>query len=409
MDFFKSVFVDEPSSPKPSISDHDEAERNQHYQNDDDSNHNNKAWSFGGLIKTLATKSESVIQNYRRDFEEFGSELKKETAVIRDVASRAVKDLPNSLEVGATVASESLESVGQAIDDIGNTVWKSTAEIITHGRDALLVVDDVVVDDSDYALENSQGRNYNNLKPYSRFEAQVRAIQSNLNTYLEEPQDLENYEQWKLGFSLGEKSEEIENLIKENEELGEIYRNFVPDKIDNDSFWLRYFYRLHKLKEIEDARLKLVNRVISGGGEDLSWDFGDDEDEDEDDEKGNLSVEVADKIKDNSTTSSTSLRGNGDKSEEKVVVLVSKSKTSDNGSESSKDSDVSIVSKPEEEEEDIGWDEIEDIGNNDEIKATDSVGSSSKADLHKRLSNAVEEDEDLSWDIEDDDDEPSKS
>ncbi|KAK9987312.1 hypothetical protein SO802_032263 [Lithocarpus litseifolius] len=42
-------------------------------------------------------------------------------------------DFPASLDVGASVPQESLESVGQAIDDIGSSVWKSTVEIITHG------------------------------------------------------------------------------------------------------------------------------------------------------------------------------------------------------------------------------------------------------------------------------------
>ncbi|GMY11271.1 BSD domain-containing protein 1-like [Fagus crenata] len=129
LDFFKSVFSDEPDRLQP--------------QNDDDSEPNsdpnsNDTWSFSGLIKTIASRSESTIQNYKQELEEFGSGLKKETSVIREVASRAVKDLPGSLDVGASVAQESLESVGQAIDDIGASVWNSTAEIISHGTDKLL-------------------------------------------------------------------------------------------------------------------------------------------------------------------------------------------------------------------------------------------------------------------------------
>ncbi|KAL0012950.1 hypothetical protein SO802_000019 [Lithocarpus litseifolius] len=42
-------------------------------------------------------------------------------------------DFSASLDVGASVPQELLESVGQAIDDIGSSVWKSTAKIITHG------------------------------------------------------------------------------------------------------------------------------------------------------------------------------------------------------------------------------------------------------------------------------------
>ncbi|PQM34953.1 BSD domain-containing protein 1 [Prunus yedoensis var. nudiflora] len=61
------------------------------------------------------------------------------------------------------------------------------------------------------------------------------------------------------------------------------------------------------------------------------------------------------------------------------------------------------------EEEDLGWDEIEDLSSIDEKKVTHvGSGSSNKADLRKRLSTAEEEEEDLSWDIEDEDDEPAK-
>ncbi|KAM4102031.1 hypothetical protein ACB094_05G192300 [Castanea mollissima] len=45
-----------------------------------------------------------------------------------------------SLDAGAFVPQDSLESVSQAIDDIGSSVWKSTVEIITHGVDKLFVV-----------------------------------------------------------------------------------------------------------------------------------------------------------------------------------------------------------------------------------------------------------------------------
>ena len=53
------------------------------------------------------------------------------------------------------------------------------------------------------------------------------------------------------------------------------------------------------------------------------------------------------------------------------------------------------------EEDDLGWDEIEDLSSIDEKKATHG-GSPNRADVRKRLS-ATEEEEDLSWDIEDDD------
>ncbi|KAI9108937.1 hypothetical protein K1719_020242 [Acacia pycnantha] len=53
----------------------------------------------------------------------------RKTTIIREAASRVVKDLPALLDVGASVAQESLESVGQAIDDIDSSIWKSTTKL----------------------------------------------------------------------------------------------------------------------------------------------------------------------------------------------------------------------------------------------------------------------------------------
>lgn len=426
MNFFKSVFADdpEPASDPPHSAAHPDP-------GDDEPNHRNPnpnaAWSFGGLIKTLASKSESVIESYRRDIEEFGTGLKKETAVIRDVASRAVKDLPASLEVGASVAQDSLESVGQAIDDVGSSVWRGTAEIITHGRDALLAAEEHDIDSpSDSSSQQLSSQSLSSQR-YSRFDVQLRAIQCDENTYREEPEDLDGFSKWKLGFVLEDKSAEIENLSEANGVMGEIYSKVVPNVVDHDTFWSRYFYRIHKLKLVEDARVNLVNRAIAGDEEeDLSWDIDDDEDDEEKSNgselkrelnKENYSESVMEqKIVENSQLEESLKKGvvheqapdervnsdgrsDSDKSETKSEKMISEGRTDS----------VSIVSSPPSlpEEEDLGWDEIEDIGSIDENKVGVSGSPANKADLRKRLS-AAEEDEDLTWDIEDDD-EPAKS
>uniref|UniRef100_A0A5B7A4D4 Putative BSD domain-containing protein 1-like n=2 Tax=Davidia involucrata TaxID=16924 RepID=A0A5B7A4D4_DAVIN len=454
MDFFKSVFSNDPqpsdshtsptSSPKSQSDDQDQHSPDTKPSLIPNSNVSTitNAWTFGSsLIKTLASKSESVIDTYRRDLEEFGSGLKKETAVIREVTSRAVKDLPTSLEAGAAVAQESLESVGQAIDSLGNTV----SEIISHGKESILA------DDSDSELSETKqiSNNQQNLnsKPYSRFDAQIRAIECDVNTYCEEPEDLKEYNEWKSGFLFGEKGEEVENLIEENGVIEEIYNEIVPSKVDRETFWSRYFYRIYKVKKAEEARAELVKRAISGEEEeDLSWDVDDDDYEDSDASKlkGGSKREIEEKVPSEKKVEYSEVeseeksfkRENVDKKvvsesiSENVVdeeVHLDESGSSGNeleaksdekaGSEgktdnggSCKDSDFSVVSSQPslQEEEDLGWDEIEDIGSNDEIKVTAS-GSPNRADLHKRLSAAEEEEEeDLSWDIEDDD-EPVKS
>lgn len=50
-------------------------------------------WGFENLVKSLGSKSEGIIKIYRRDLEEFGTGLMKETETLKNLASRAVKSL----------------------------------------------------------------------------------------------------------------------------------------------------------------------------------------------------------------------------------------------------------------------------------------------------------------------------
>lgn len=492
MNFFKSVFADEPDPPYPESESESGSPRNQGQEDPDPKPQPSQpdpnpsgigGWKFGDLIKTIATKSETVIETYRRDLQEFGSGLKKEIEV----------------------AQGSLETVGSVIDEFGNTVLKGTAQIISQGTDAILAPDH----ESDSSDSNNQGYSSQqslNSKKYSRFESQVRAIQGDASTYCEEPEDLEDYEKWKSGFVLEEKREEIEGLLEENGAMESIYKRVAPNIVDDETFWSRYYFRVYKLKQAEDVRANLVKRAISvEEDEELSWDVDDDEydesggnvvaksnsvkntevaaenvgevakekelkTDDEVGDKGSSNVgeviSVAEEASVVAKTESVSKdseqkivkeegspeevqggnskvvdekEGNspeidnekkdsavalsGDKDLEKKVNVEGDSEKKDLPSKSdekvtseakneapasSKDTDVSAVasqSSAQPEEEDLGWDEIEDLSSIDEKKMNQGGGggSANRAELQKRLSTA-EEEEDLSWDIDDDDD-----
>ncbi|ONK62872.1 uncharacterized protein A4U43_C07F9010 [Asparagus officinalis] len=276
---------------------------------------------------------------------------------------------------------------------------------------------------------------------------------------------------------MDEKEEEIEALLYDNGTLEGFFEKFVPDVVDRETFWARYFYRVYRLKQAEDARAKLVKRVIAGEEEEeLSWEV-DDSDESEEEvkeekkeagenitEKGIVGasesneekpieetereeivetsekpkeeakgeiVETLDKtieeviekevvetpkpIEEKKPTETSqvenveeveNVKSQGDddlilKTEDKVP-----SEPKSDPGESSKDSDFSVISSQPsmQEEEDLEWDEIEDLGEHEDKdkKLGGSSRSPKKLDLRKRLS-APEDDEDLSWDIEDDD------
>lgn len=352
--------------------------------------------------------------------------MKKETSVIREAASRAVQDLPARFESGAAIAQESLEAVGQAIDNVGSTV----SEII--GKDLNFVSDDGFSDprldgNNDEAGSSDKDLNFTgNAKPYSRIEAIVRGIQCNIGTYRDEVEE-SGYSEWEIGFRLDEKIEEIARLFEENGVIREIYDEVVPEKVDEGTFWCRYFYRVDKVVKAEEARVMLVKRAISGEEEELSWDVDDDENDEMNDEykskdglkkdnedkgKGadNSEVENEEKVgeRDNEDAGASGTKSTDMVDEENLGEgLTSYEKES---SEGKLGSDISIISsqRSSHTEDDLGWDEIEDIGSGDESKITErgSPTPSNETDLRKRLS-AAEEDEDLKWDIEDDD-EPTK-
>ncbi|XP_057424276.1 uncharacterized protein LOC130717896 [Lotus japonicus] len=479
MNFFNSVFSDDPDPPKP------ESESNNADPDSDSDSGNNTGgdtWNFGGLIKTLTAKSESIIETYRRDLQEFSTGLKTEIEVAQG-------------------------SVGHVIDEFGNTVIKGTAQIISHGKDAILAVNlDSDSDNGGSSSHRKQGgekgeKGSGSSKGYSRFDAQVRAIQGDVNTYSEAPEDLGEFEKWKSGFSLDGKGDEIEGLFRENEAMESVYKRVVPNVVDHESFWFRYYYKVYRLKKAEDVRARLVRRM-SREEEELSWDF--EEDVDDGDEKayeGGGKPEVGGESVEKKVDTQLQIGGSGsannegeakrmsaeevqhsgeeetkvegkdsflqskevgkemeksvrelrdEKSEagnemgggckvateEAGVDKASKSLVGGDGaskSDSAAESDGKVVKEMEggdgkstrknnessvvesqksanveedEEEEDLGWDEIEDLSSVDEKKVSQS-GSTSQVDLRKRLSTA-EDDEDLSWDIEDDD-EPAKA
>ncbi|XP_051125942.1 uncharacterized protein LOC127247899 [Andrographis paniculata] len=375
MDFFNSVFSDPDQPPSPPDSS---------IPSSSSSSAAAPSWQFGSTIfRTLASKSESLLDNYYKDFQEFSSGFAKETSVIREAASRAVHDLPGRLESGAAIAQESLEAVGQAIDDVGSTVSEIIGKDLNFANIRLI---DPPRDGNSASgsggdldrVSKSSGDDYY-VKPYNRLEAMIRSLQCDARTYCNEVVN-SDYSDWKTRFRVENMRDEITKLIEDNENgvIREIYNEVVPRKVDNETFWCRYFYKVDEVVKAEEARLRIVKRAFSGDKEEeLSWDVDDDENgqENEDDsikndvgEKGKASVSKSDIVADESRLISTEKEG----SDGKIG------------------SDISVISS-QRSEDDGGWDQIEDIPSSDEGK----VGG--------KMTNNAGDEEILSWDIEDDD------
>jgi hypothetical protein len=56
------------------------------------------------------------------------------------------------------------------------------------------------------------------------------------------------------------RKDEIDKILSSNALMQELQNQIVPLVVDYDLFWTRYFFRLHKLQQVENARANLVKR-----------------------------------------------------------------------------------------------------------------------------------------------------
>uniref|UniRef100_J3KYQ3 BSD domain-containing protein n=1 Tax=Oryza brachyantha TaxID=4533 RepID=J3KYQ3_ORYBR len=333
-------------------------------------------------------------------------------------------------EAGASAASDRLESVGQAVDDLG----AAAAVLLSHANEALRSADaegeDGGVDGSSHPSESASGASWRASLPskkYTRFEAQVLALRADPATFTEEPEDADGFAKWQDAFRIDERKEEIEGVLRESPGLESFVERLVPSVVEYDMFWCRYFFAVDKLRQAEDVRTKLVTRAMSKEDEEeLSWDVDDDEDDgNADHEEGaNTMINKEERIEERAShklqdeqqrvadvsdnKEMTLAAGNDDNGESKEKTAITKSSNDMDREEkidagnSPKESEFSVVSHPSAQEEELSWEEIEDVGDEDEKKGAGPRSSPPRKveDVRKRFS-SVEDEEELSWDVDD--------
>ncbi|WIA39698.1 hypothetical protein OEZ86_005761 [Tetradesmus obliquus] len=97
---------------------------------------------------------------------------------------------------------------------------------------------------------------------YSRFEAEVAAMQRDSSTYCDEPEDAADYAAWRSSSaSMQQRQPEIDKIMAGNAFMAELQSRIVPLLVEKEDFWARYFYRLHKLQQKEEQRQQLAARA----------------------------------------------------------------------------------------------------------------------------------------------------
>lgn len=88
----------------------------------------------------------------------------------------------------------------------------------------------------------------------SRFDAQLHVIHCSLDSFLKDPSSAE-YATWKKDFSVEKHTDDIANSLQKYEELRRDMEKLVPERVDYNTFWTRYYF-LRLVIESEEKRRK---------------------------------------------------------------------------------------------------------------------------------------------------------
>jgi len=109
----------------------------------------------------------------------------------------------------------------------------------------------------------------------NRLQAQLYALATDPDTFLTDPHpdDSVEFESWKC--ELDKRQGEISELMVNNVNIRKSYQTLVPEKVNHNLFWKRYFFKVHLIELQESKRQMLKKRaaeVSSANDEEINWD-----------------------------------------------------------------------------------------------------------------------------------------
>ncbi|GAX82674.1 hypothetical protein CEUSTIGMA_g10100.t1 [Chlamydomonas eustigma] len=250
------------------------------------------------VTKTVTERAYEAVQSvqqtdWKNELSVFTKVVKEDTQDLAQKTREAAEHLPETAAALPSALAEklphvsgsgaALENVGDSLSLLGKTLLDGTKGLFEQVRDG--IEEEIAAATKDTkrrpgrssASNTAAAANTKATTPakYSRFEAEVASMQRDSNTYLDEPEDVEDFETWKSRFSISGVKEDIKKLLASNSFMSELQSRIVPDVVEEEEFWTRYFYRLHKLNMKEEQRLQVAMRAQHMSiqeEEELGWD-----------------------------------------------------------------------------------------------------------------------------------------
>lgn len=162
-------------------------------------------------------------------------------------------------------AAKRLKDIEKAEDAADEALLKFGTNIRNFLRDAVSIAppseEEKDGDGHSKVLFESKDQDGKRVIHTTRFDAQLHVIHSSLDSFTKDPVSAE-YEKWKEGFSVEGKTADIAADLEKYEELRRAMERLVPERVEYEVFWKRYYY-LRMVIEGEEQRRRDLLKGIS--------------------------------------------------------------------------------------------------------------------------------------------------
>ncbi|MCJ1417350.1 hypothetical protein MMC32_003693 [Xylographa parallela] len=177
-------------------------------------------------------------------------------------------------------AAKRLKDIEKAEDAADEALLKFGTNIRNFLRDAVSIApptDEKDKDGNSKVLFESKDQDGKRVIHTTRFDAQLHAIHSSLESFTKDPVSPE-YEKWgSEGFNVEQKTSDIAADLDKYEELRRAMEKFVPEKVEYEQFWRRYYFLRMVVESEEQRRKDLLKGVTLSNVEEVGWDEDSDE------------------------------------------------------------------------------------------------------------------------------------
>jgi hypothetical protein len=177
--------------------------------------------------------------------------------------SEALRESEGIISRFRTEATKRLKEIEKAEDAADEALLKFGTNIRNFLRDAVTIAPPTEAKNKDgtsKVLFESKDQDGKRVIHTTRFDAQLHAIQSSLDSFSKDPVSPE-FEKWKSEFDVEKKTDAIATDLEKYEELRRAMEKLVPEKVEYPQFWTRYYF-LRMVVESEEQRRR---EMLKGG------------------------------------------------------------------------------------------------------------------------------------------------